>query len=190
NQLSCPKGWRRLGGSCYYVSNITSTSNEANYTYSLFHSNHSQLMQIRNSIGLFYATYILTKNNFSSLMLNMDPQMIKSELISKKKSPNPFIRLGKRIAELLIDDQSKWQQMKENLRETRIKHYKLQTKVLDESHAIGLRISKRSKKIKKVVHEKKEKIRLDYNNSDEYYHDGIIDDYFYSKFNESRRTRL
>ncbi|CAF1287702.1 unnamed protein product [Rotaria sp. Silwood1] len=120
------------------------------------------------------------------MMLNIDPQMIKSELISKKKSPNPFIRLGKHIAELLINDQGKWQQMKENLRETRIKHYKLKTKVLDELHAVGLRISKRSKKIKKVVHEKKEKIRLDYNNSDEYYYDETIDDYFYSKFNESR----
>ncbi|CAF3757186.1 unnamed protein product [Rotaria sp. Silwood1] len=98
---------------------------------------------------------------------------------------------SKRIAELLIDDQGKWQQMKDNLRETRIKHYKLQTKVLDELHAVGLHISKHSKKnLKKFVHEKKERIRLDYNNSDEYYYDETIDDYFYSKFNESRRTRL
>jgi hypothetical protein len=77
NRFRCPKGWRRLGGSCYYLSNITSTPNEANHTCNHLHSNHSNLMQIRNTVELFYAAHVLTKNNLSALMIELDSNLLK-----------------------------------------------------------------------------------------------------------------
>jgi len=77
NRFRCPKGWRRLGGSCYYLSNITSTPSEANYTCNHLHSNHSNLMQIRNTVELFYAAHVLTKNNLSALMIELDSKLLK-----------------------------------------------------------------------------------------------------------------
>jgi hypothetical protein len=75
-----------LGGSCYYLSNITSTSIEANDTCNLLHSNHSNLMQIRNTVELFYAAHILTKNNLNALMIDIDPSLLKgkNEIIYRK----------------------------------------------------------------------------------------------------------
>ena len=72
NRFECPKRWKYLGGSCYYLSNTSSTSIEANETCHQLHSNRSQLMQIRNIVQLFYAANILLKNNLSSLMVEMD----------------------------------------------------------------------------------------------------------------------
>ena len=77
NRFRCPKGWRRLGGSCYYLSNLTSTSVEANLTCNFLHSNQSNLMQIRNTVELFYAAHVLTKNNLSSLMIDIDMNLLK-----------------------------------------------------------------------------------------------------------------
>lgn len=77
NRFRCPKGWRRLGGSCYYLSNITSTPSEANQTCNQLHSNHSNLIQIRNTVELFYAAHALTKNNLSALMIELDPDLLK-----------------------------------------------------------------------------------------------------------------
>jgi hypothetical protein len=34
-------------------------------------------MQIRSTGELFYATYILNANNFSALMINIDPNLLK-----------------------------------------------------------------------------------------------------------------
>ncbi len=81
NRFRCPKGWRRLGGSCYYLSNITSTPSEANQTCNQLHSNHSNLMQIRNTVELFYAAHVLTKNNLSALMIDIDPNLLKGNEI-------------------------------------------------------------------------------------------------------------
>ncbi|CAF4035821.1 unnamed protein product, partial [Rotaria sordida] len=41
NRFRCPKGWKRLGGSCYYLSNLTSISSAANHTCNYLHSNLS-----------------------------------------------------------------------------------------------------------------------------------------------------
>jgi hypothetical protein len=70
-----------LGGSCYYLSNITSTPGEANQTCNQLHSNHSNLMQIRNTVELFYAAHVLTKNNLSALMIDIDPKLLKGKEI-------------------------------------------------------------------------------------------------------------
>ena len=78
-RLRCPKGWKRLGGSCYYLSSLTSTSTDANYTCNQLHSNASNLMQIRNAVELFYATHILSRNNFTSLMVDIDPSLLRGE---------------------------------------------------------------------------------------------------------------
>ncbi|CAF4014451.1 unnamed protein product, partial [Rotaria sp. Silwood2] len=81
----------------------------------------------------------------------------------------------KQITELLMNDQGNWQRMKEKFRKARIRDYKLKTKVLDELRAAGLRISRRSKKIKQAVHDKKENFRLDHHDSNEYYNDKTMD---------------
>lgn len=153
NRFRCPKGWRRLGGSCYYLSNITSTPFEANQTCNELHSNHSNLMQIRNTIELFYAAHILTKYNLTALLIELDPNLLK----------------GKTFTDLLMEDQGRWQRMKEKFREMRMKYYKLKDKVVRELESAGLRISRRSKKIKQTVKKRKEK----------YFDDQMYDDYDY-----------
>ncbi|CAF1019037.1 unnamed protein product [Didymodactylos carnosus] len=116
-------------------------------------------MKIRNSIELFYAANILINNNLSALMLDIDPQLLE----------------GKRIAKLLMDDQGKWSKMKKEFREVQIRDRKLKLQVLDELRAAGLRIVIRSKKTKQVVYEKKEKIRLNHSDQDEYNNDELVD---------------
>ncbi|CAF4290448.1 unnamed protein product [Rotaria sp. Silwood2] len=141
NRFRCPKGWRRLGGSCYYLSDIRSTSIDANNTCNRLHSNHSNLMQIRNTVELFYAAHVLTKNNLSTLLIDMDPNLLK----------------GKTIAEVLMKDEGRWQRMKEKFGEMRIRYYKLKAKILHELNSAGLRLSRRSKKIKQTTQTYKEK---------------------------------
>lgn len=85
NRFRCPKGWRRLGGSCYYLSNITSLPSEANETCHQLHSNQSNLMQIRHTIELFYAAHVLTKNNLSALMIEIEPSLLKGKWKNKEK---------------------------------------------------------------------------------------------------------
>jgi len=36
-------------------------------------------MQIRNTIELFYAAHVLTKNNLSALMIDIDPGLLKGK---------------------------------------------------------------------------------------------------------------
>ncbi len=72
-----------MGGSCYYLSNITSTPGEANQTCDQLHSNHSNLMQIRNTVELFYAAHVLTKNNLSELLIDIDPKLLKGKKNNK-----------------------------------------------------------------------------------------------------------
>lgn len=79
NRFRCPKGWRRLGGSCFYLSEVKSTAAEANATCNELHSNNSNLMQIRNAVELFYAAHVLTKHNLSSMIVNFDPKLFKGK---------------------------------------------------------------------------------------------------------------
>ena len=85
NRFRCPKGWRRLGGSCYYLSNITSFPSEANETCHQLHSNQSNLMQIRHTIELFYATHVLTKYNLSALMIEIEPNLLRGKWTKERK---------------------------------------------------------------------------------------------------------
>lgn len=155
NRFRCPKGWRRLGGSCYYLSNLTSTPFEANDTCNQLHSNHSNLMQIRNTVELFYAAHVLTKYNLSALMVELDSNLLK----------------GKTMTDILLEDQGRWQRMKEKFREIRIRYYKIKDKVLRELESAGLRISQRSRKIKQTVRRRKQKYFDDQNE--------MYDDYDY-----------
>ena len=98
-------------------------------------------MQIRNTVELFYAAHVLTKNNLSALMIDIDMNLLK----------------GKSLAELLMDDQGRWQRMKDKFRELRIKYYKMKAKIQHELDAAGLRISRRSKKVQQKTREQREK---------------------------------
>lgn len=80
-----------------------------------------------------------------------------------------FYYLGKAITEILMDDQGRWQRMKEKFRELRVRYYKLKEKVLNELNEAGLRISKRSKKVKQSVKKHKQKFHDHHIDPDIYY---------------------
>ncbi|CAF1180370.1 unnamed protein product [Rotaria sp. Silwood1] len=172
NRFRCPKGWRRLGGSCYFLSEIRSTPTDANNTCSFLHSNHSNLMQIRNVMQLLYAAHALTKNNLSSLMIELDPNSLK----------------GKSVTDILMDDKGQWQRMKEKFREMRSRYYKLKAKILEELSSAGLRISRRSKKIKQSTNKYKEKYIYNPSHSDMDYGDEYYDEHNITNFIHSNNT--
>lgn len=58
--------------------------------------------------------------------------------------------VGKKIAEILTKDTGLWKRMKESLREIRMKYQKLKQKVVDRLSLTGLKILRRSKKMKKI----------------------------------------
>ncbi|CAF1214242.1 unnamed protein product [Adineta steineri] len=134
NRYRCPKGWKRVGISCYYLSNITSTSIHANYTCNLLHSNLSNLIQIKNTIQLFYAAHLLIKNNLSSLIINIHPNLLQDFL-------------GKPISQILSNDQQQWQQIKEKFYQIKIKYEKLKVKIVRQLASAGFKILRRTKKI-------------------------------------------
>jgi hypothetical protein len=73
-----------------------------------------------------------------------------------------------------MDDQGRWQRMKDKFRELRVRYYKLKEKIVKELDDAGLRISRRSKKIKQSVKKQKQKIipddRIDSDIDDNYDH--------------------
>ncbi|CAF1004035.1 unnamed protein product, partial [Didymodactylos carnosus] len=88
NRLRCPKGWHRLGGTCYYFSsNITATVQTANQTCSDLYI-RSRLMKLRTAVELVNSVHLLKKYNLSALLVDINTQLIH----------------GKKTAELLIKD--------------------------------------------------------------------------------------
>lgn len=79
------------------------------------------------------------------------------------------------MTELLMDDEGRWQRMKEKFREVRQRYYKLKTKILDELNAAGIRISRRSKKIKQSVQRRKQTFLVDHVDGHELYDDDYND---------------
>ncbi|CAF4179026.1 unnamed protein product, partial [Adineta steineri] len=134
NRYRCPKGWERVGISCYYLSNITSTSIHANDTCNLLHSNLSNLIQIKNTIQLFYAAHLLIKNNLSSLIINIHPNLLQDFL-------------GKPISQILSNDQQQWLLIKEKLYQIKIKYEKLKVKIVKQLASAGFKILRRTKTI-------------------------------------------
>ena len=59
-----------------------------------------------------------------------------------------MLLVGTNIANILMDDRGRWERMKGLLREARIKYQRLKKKILDRLNSTGLRILRRSKKIK------------------------------------------
>jgi len=76
-----------------------------------------------------------------------------------------------------MEDQGRWQRMKEKFRDLRKRYYKLKEKILDELNAAGLRISRRSKKIKQSANKKKQKFIADHIDSDAYDDNDYYDEY-------------
>lgn len=104
------------------LSRLTSTANEANQTCDKLDFN---LMQIRNTIQLFYAVHILITNNLSALIIDIDPRLI-SHL-----------------------DQSKY--FNDKFRKEEIKYNKARQEILNELNSTGLRILKRSVTISQSI---------------------------------------
>lgn len=67
-----------------------------------------------------------------------------------------------------MDDQGRWQRMKDKFKELRIRYYKLKAKILRELEEAGLRISRRSKKIKQKIQKHTDKYKHEH---ETYYHD-------------------
>ncbi|UJR16802.1 hypothetical protein I4U23_003701 [Adineta vaga] len=122
NQFHCPKEWTHFGGSCYYLSKLPSTSIQANQTCNLL---DSTLMQIRRSNDFFYTTYVMKKHNLSTLMISIHPDLLKE----------------KSMIETVEIDQNQFY----------VKSYELKKKLIDQLNEAGLRISKRSKKMKQTI---------------------------------------
>ncbi|CAF4774680.1 unnamed protein product, partial [Rotaria sp. Silwood1] len=162
SRFHCPKGWKRVGASCYYLSNVSSTSVTANNTCNL-HSNLSNLIQIQNIVELFYVAHVLSRNKLSSIMISIDPKLFK----------------GKNLVELLKTDQNRWKQMKQEINQARIKYQNLTTRIISRLNSVGLHMVRRSRKIKQSFkqNESNETILnvtlVVHNNSNEYEYDDL-----------------
>ncbi|CAF4013125.1 unnamed protein product, partial [Rotaria sordida] len=132
SRFRCPKGWKHVGGSCYYLSNLTSTSTTANNTCNHFHSNFSNLIQIQNIVELFYIAHVLKRNNLLSLMFSIDPKLLKK----------------KNFIEILNNDHDQWKQMKQKFHTIHMKYLNLTTRIINRLNSIDLHIMRRSKKVK------------------------------------------
>jgi hypothetical protein len=147
NRMRCPKGWRRFGGSCYSLSNVTSTSVKVNQTCTSLHRDAS-LMYIRQSAELFYAAYILTTNHLEMLMIEINPHLFKGKQRGKTifyhgelfnvASDNLkiicthldfqkiYVYLDvKTMNMLLSNDYARWKQFEEEIRQRQAKYDKL-----------------------------------------------------------------
>lgn len=80
NRFRCPKGWKRLGGSCYLLSSTLSSTTEVNATCYRSYSNQSHLVHINNPIEFFYTAHVLLRENLTSLMIEIDPSLLTGEL--------------------------------------------------------------------------------------------------------------
>ncbi|CAF4643176.1 unnamed protein product [Rotaria sp. Silwood1] len=162
SRFHCPKGWKRVGASCYYLSNVSSTSVTANNTCNL-HSNLSNLIQIQNVVELFYVAHVLSRNKLPSIMISIDPKLFK----------------GKNLVELLKTDQNRWKQMKQEINQARIKYQNLTTRIISRLNSVGLHMVRRSRKIKQSFkqNESNETILnvtlVVHNNSNEYEYDDL-----------------
>ena len=74
-----------------------------------------------------------------------------------------------------MDDQGRWQRMKVKFQEVRVRYYKLKQKIVRELNDAGLRISKRSKKVKQSTRKHKQKFIHEHIDSELYDDD---DDYY------------
>ncbi|CAF0844794.1 unnamed protein product [Adineta steineri] len=117
NRFQCLEKWQQFGGSCYYLSNITSTVIEANDTCNMAYSNNSQLMQIRHSIELYYAAHFLITNNLPELLIG-----ISSHVLNEKKF----------LEGVTSSDHKKWQMAENKFRKIRLKYSKKQVKKVDQ----------------------------------------------------------
>ncbi len=81
------------------------------------------------------------------------------------------------MTELLMENQGRWQRMKEKFREIRVRYKKIKEKIINELNEAGLRISRRSKKIKQTVKKRKQivhdHIDPDIDDDYDYYHENI-----------------
>jgi hypothetical protein len=94
------------------------------------------------------------------------------------------------MTELLMENKGRWQRMKEKFGEIRKTYYKIKQKIIKELNDAGLRISRRSKKIKQTVKKRKQELIDDHIDDDyDYYYDNmtisdfndtiIVDEYEY-----------
>ncbi|CAF4703611.1 unnamed protein product, partial [Rotaria sp. Silwood2] len=157
SRFRCPKGWKRVGASCYYLSNVSSTSVTANNTCNL-HSNYSNLIQIQNVVELFYVAHVLSRNKLSSIMVSIDPKLFKE----------------KNLVELLKTDQNRWKQMKQEMNQARIKYQNLTTRIIRRLNSVGLHMMRRTRKIKQdESNETILNVSLVVHNNNEYEYDDL-----------------
>ena len=116
SRLECPKGWQRFGGSCYYLSNMTSTFDTANKTCTDHYFNKSRLMQIRHPLELYYAAHVLVKNDFLALLVQIDTHLFEGESFAEKVSSNDFVG---------------WRSDESSFRRARLKYFNRKT---DQTH--------------------------------------------------------
>ena len=107
NRFECPKGWRRFGGSCYYLSNTTSTFDTANKTCTDHYLNNSRLIQIRHPVEFYYAAHVLGKNDLFALLVQIDRYLFE----------------GKNFAEVSSNNLIGWRSDESSFRRARLKYF-------------------------------------------------------------------
>ena len=79
NRFRCLKGWKQFGGSCYYPSMLNSSYDKVNETCDRLLVNNTHLMRVRHPIELLYGVHIISTNNLSTLLIEIDHQLIDSK---------------------------------------------------------------------------------------------------------------
>ena len=121
---------------------MTSTSNEANETCHLLYSNKSNLIQIGNTMELFYAGHILMRNNISALMIEIDRQFLNGNNKHFLKRIYDSHCLERNSRYLLLGRELK--RMRNHFLRDQMKYHRLRKNLLDELDSIIFRMSKGS----------------------------------------------
>lgn len=82
-RFQCPKGSSRYAGSCYFRSPIEASLFETNKTCRQVHSNRSNLILIDDPLEILFAAHFLTRENLSSLIVELLPNSYDQETFSK-----------------------------------------------------------------------------------------------------------
>lgn len=66
-----------------------------------------------------------------------------------------MIVIGRAISDMLMNDQGRWGRMKKQFGEVRIRYQRLKEKIVDRLTSTGLRILRRTKKVKDISHQQR-----------------------------------
>ncbi|UJR12020.1 hypothetical protein I4U23_016198 [Adineta vaga] len=102
SRFRCLKGWKQFGGSCYYPSIMITIADKANRTCYRLYGNNTHVMRIRHVAELSYAAHLYMTYNLTELLIETDPQLLKSKIF---------------VDSMLTNEHNEWQIMEDKLYE-------------------------------------------------------------------------